>query len=179
MNEEIVVQDMEKSLKLVETQIKPIVKNLLSGWELETVEGNDNKICKILDMLCGVDYFLMSPKVSVVYGVASRVQYEKNYRTFTVRKSRESGALTEYEKRNQAIMLGGLYPAYTMQAYVLKDKVQGLALTKTVNLIDFIKKGYAEENRTNTEKIGQADFYVCKWDKMRYCGYEVREYKNK
>lgn len=76
-------------------------------------------------------------------------------------------------------MLGGFYPAYTMQAYVLGDKVQGLALTKTIDLIDYIKKGYADERRTGDNKIGQAEFYVCKWDKMKYCGYEVREYKNK
>ena len=177
MNEEVVKEDMNKSASLVLKKINPIIKEMLPEWELLQVEGKEDKICKILDMSCGIDYLLHSKKSSLILGVGSRVQRDENYRTFTVRKERETGNLTEYQKRNQAILLGGIYPFYSLQAYIKEDKVLGLAITKTSDLLEFIKNGYAEEKKTKTDKIGQAIFYVCRWDKMKYCGYKVLEYK--
>lgn len=177
MNEAIVENDMQKSFTLVNNSVKPVVEKLLPGWHLTQVEGKNNEVCKMLDISCGVDYLLHSEKSALVLGIASRIQYDKNYRTFTVRKERESGALTEYEKRKQAISIGAIYPYYTMQAYMNDNKVSGLAITKTADLIDFIKNGYAEEKHTSFDKIGQANFYVCEWDFMKYCGYKVLEYK--
>ena len=49
-------------------------------------------------------------------------------------------------------------------------------MVKTADLVDFIAKGFAEERQTLSDKIGQAAFYVCEWDKMKACGYTVQEY---
>ena len=140
------------------------------------VEGRDNEVCQVLDMSCGVDYLLVSGGCDMIYGAASRVQYGKNYRTFTVRKSRESGAITEYEKKALAIRNRAICPKYSIHAYVSDEEVLGLAITKTEDLIDFIGRDLADVRQTNTDKIGQAEFYVCHWDKMKNCGYQILEY---
>lgn len=174
-NQSVVMNDMNISSSWVD-KAKPILKTLLSDWDIVQVEGEDNAACKILDQSCGIDYLLTSPKSSLILGIASRVQYGKNYRTFTVRKSRESGVLTEYQKRQQAISLGAIYPKYTMQAYVQGEEIDGLAIVRTADLIEFINRGYAEEKSTLSDKVGQATFFVCKWDIMKFAGYEIKEW---
>ena len=167
--------DMRLSMKYVE-QAAPIIGLLMSGWELIPVEGQANEVCRVLDMQCGIDYLLYSKYSGQVYGLASRVQYGRNYRTFTVRKERESGAKTEYKKRIDASTYGGLSPQYTMQAYVKDGEINGLAVVKTEDLLNFIEKGLADEGRTGANKDGQATFYICGWDKLRDAGYAVKEY---
>ena len=166
---------MRLSMKYVE-QAAPIIGLLMSGWELIPVEGQANEVCRVLDMQCGIDYLLYSKCSGQVYGLASRVQYGRNYRTFTVRKERESGAKTEYKKRIDASTYGGLSPQYTMQAYVKDGEINGLAVVKTEDLLNFIEKGFADEGRTGANKDGQATFYICDWDKLREAGYAVKEY---
>ena len=166
---------MQQSISYVE-KAQNIIETLLPNWRVLSVEGHENKVCKILDMNCGLDYLLFSNKTSLVYGLASRVQYNKNYRTFTIRKDRKSGTRTEYEKRKIALAVDGITPLYTMQMYVEDGQILGLALTYTKDLIKFIDEGHAEIKRTLSDKIGQAEFYICKWDKMKNLGYTVLEY---
>ena len=175
MNEEIVNKDMQYSMRHVENAL-PIIQKLLSGWRVIPVEGQNNTVCQLLDTACGIDYLIYSEKYNRVYGLASRVQYGRNYRTFTVRKERESGAETEYSKREASQNYGSLSPYYTMQMYIENGKVSGLGVVKTKDLLNFIEKGLADENKTGEDKEGQAKFYVCGWDKLRKAGYLVKEY---
>ena len=159
---------------------RPIIQNLLPGWTISVVEGNDdNEICALLDMNCGIDYLLH--RSSLVFGLASRVQYGKNWRTFTIRQMRETAVKTEYEKRKSAIAVGGIVPKYDMQMYVDRDKeeILGLAIAKTADIIEFIERGYAEEKFTGINQVGRAKFYVCDWDRMKDLGYKVLEYDDK
>ena len=176
MNDAEVLKDMGRSLNYVNEKIRPIIEKMFPRCILIQVEGNNNEICKLLDMSCGIDYLLRNENSGFIYGVASRVQYSVNYRTFTVRKQRESRALTEFQKRNQAISVGAIYPQYSMQAYIVGENVSGLAIVKTTDLMKFIEGNFAEVRHTNADKVGQAEFYVCKWDKMKVCGYKVFEY---
>lgn len=120
-NTHAVMSDMRRSMNRVE-RARPIIANLLNGGEIIPVEGDDNEVCKLLDMTCGTDYLQAYKDKGLVWGVASRIQTVKRgfkpYNTFTVRKARETGATTEYEKRAYAIKHGGVYPFLTMQAYV-------------------------------------------------------------
>ena len=176
MKAETVKNDMTESSKWA-LSAEPIVRGLLSDWHLVPVEGKDDTVSRILDTACGIDYLLCSPTAPNVYGVASRVQYGKNYRTFTVRKERESGAETEYSKRIKSIAHGGLSPYYTMQAYVEDGEISGLAIVKTNDLMEYIERGFADQAKTREDKAGQAKFYVCGWDDMRRAGYSVKEYR--
>ena len=56
-------------------------------------------------------------------------------------------------------MCRGLIPYYTMQVYIDDNKIIGLGLIKTVELMQFIVNGHAEE---------KSSFYVCSWDDL--CG---------
>lgn len=166
----VVMEDMTTSMKHV-TKAKPIIEKLMNGGELLAVEGNDNGVCRVLDVTCGTDYIHVYREYGIVYGVASRFQNfdpdraRRPYNTFTVRKARESGARTEYEKRKTAIERGGMYPFLTMQAYVnTKDKeVESLAICKTTDLMEYVDGGYADENWTRYDKVGQAAFYIVDW----------------
>jgi hypothetical protein len=60
----------------------------------------------------------------------SRIQTGVNYKTFTIRNKRKSGARTEYEKRKIAIEKGYLYPYLTVQAYVTDSAGSGLTINK-------------------------------------------------
>lgn len=164
---------------------QPIMKRILKGGEIMAVEGQDNEICEMLDRTCGTDYFHVYENSGLVWGVASRIQEydpEKNKRpfnSFTVRKARDSGTKTEYEKRKTAIEHGGVYPFLTMQAYinVKTNEIETLAIVKTTDLMDFVDKGLAYERHTGAEQYGQAAFFVAYWDSMKKAGYKVIEYK--
>lgn len=176
-NTHAVISDMRRSMNRVE-RARPIIANLLNGGEIIPVEGDDNEVCKLLDMTCGTDYLQAYKDKGLVWGVASRIQTVKRgfkpYNTFTVRKARETGATTEYEKRAYAIKHGGVYPFLTMQAYVDEnDDFLSVGIARTTDIMEFVEKGYARQNHTGKHQIGQAAFYVCRWDEMVSKGYKV------
>lgn len=179
-----VMQDMRQSMEFVRIA-QPILKKILNGGEIMAVESQDNEICEMLDRTCGTDYFHVYKNLGLVWGVASRIQKynpdrkERPFNSFTVRKARDSGAATEYEKRKTAIERGGVYPFLTMQAYinVKTNEIETLAIVKTQDLMDFVDKGLAVERHTGAEQYGQAAFFVVYWDSMKKAGYKVIEYK--
>ena len=139
-------------------RVTPIINELLAGWKLIPASELENEACNVLGKYCGIDYLLTNDEQ--VYGLSSKVLYGKNYRTFTVSKN-------EYAKRSAAFESSSLRPYYTMQGYFDGNKIIGLGLIKTVDLLSFIKKGLAEERGKS---------YVCNWDVMKSAGYDVREY---
>ena len=182
-----VMTDMRKSMEYVKVA-QPILKKLLHGGEIMPVEGDDNEVCKMLDMTCGTDYFHVYADRGLVWGVASRVQeYDPDkdfcnkgpFNTFTIRKERASGARTELDKRRYAIKKGGVYPFLTMQAYIniKTGKIESLAVVKTTDLMEYIDKGSAEERHTGKDQHGQAAFLFVPWDALIKDGYNVLKYQ--
>ena len=173
-----VYQNMRDSMARVEIA-RPIISELLKGGEIHPVEGDDNVICKLLDTLCGTDWFQVYENIKLVQGIASRTQVIRNglkpYNSFTVRKEIESGNITEYQKRRLAIDHGGVYPYLTMQLYVdSEDRPLSIGIAKTEDVMDFIDKGYARSGRTGYDQERQATFYICDWSRMQDKGYTVR-----
>lgn len=153
--------------------IKPLLEKVLKG-ELITVEGETlNETAKLLDTLAGIDLWFAN-KEKGMRGIASRIQYGKNWRTFTIRLERDSGAKTEYEKRKYAIDNDYLYPVITYQAYLCEDGKMAIAMTK--DIIDYIDKGLAYIRHTKDDQQGQASFYVVDWDDFKAQGYPFKEY---
>lgn len=175
MDKGYVMQDMRQSMNYLD-KARPIIARMLGGGKTMTVEGDDNEVCKILDMTCGTDYIHVYDEKGICWGVASRMQNYPNQRTFTVRKERESGAKTEWEKRKYAILHGGIYPFLTMQGYVQNGEIVGLAITKTTDLMRFVDTGCAYQQHTRADQKGQATFWVCCWDDMRKQGIKVIEW---
>lgn len=175
-------QALSRSSDDFDRLIRPIASNLLRG-RFEIVESvTASPVAKALDAQAGIDLWFVHT-TSGIRGIANRVQRgEKNWRTFTVRKSRESGAVTEYEKRTRAIEREWLYPILTLQGYVTPDgeRLLGFAVAKTKDILTIIRNGQAETSRTRADcNIGLASFYVVKWDDITKAGRPLVEYPHR
>jgi hypothetical protein len=160
---------MRKSIDY-QKHIKPILERVLKGG-LITVEGDTtDETAKLLDALSGIDLWMVD-RVRGIRGVASRIQYDCNYQTFTIRAERESGAKTEFEKRKFAIDNDYLYPIITYQAY-FNGQYSELGIAYTKDIIDYIEKGYAYKKKTKDDQKGQAWFWVVKWHNFKALGYK-------
>ena len=156
---------LKKSSIAFENHFRDPLLKILRG-NFEVVEGvTEDEMARTLDMLAGIDVWHFDKRFGV-RGVASRIQYGKSWDTFTVRKSRESGALTEYEKRTYAIKNEFLYPVLTFQGYISNDVPLSFALTKTKDIFWMIDNGYSRLKKTGKSQIGQAEFYVVDWQRM-------------
>ncbi len=141
----------EADFKSAQNDFEPFYKQVLThikGDALISVEAHDSKLAKMFDMHSGID------AVHMVYGqlrtVALRVQWVTNYRTFTIRYKRRSGAITEYDKRKFAIHSdkGLLYPYLTIQAYLDKrdnaTTVLSCCIVKTIDLYRYIEENLSK-----------------------------------
>ena len=116
-----------------------------------------------------------------LWGISSRFQVGKSWETFTIRLERESGVMTEYEKRKIAIERNGEYPYLTIQGYVTddgKEELTSLAIARTKDIFECIDSGYRTLQHTRHDKCGQASFYVVKWEDMVRLGYPIVIYSN-
>jgi len=104
-----------------------------------------------------------------VYGIASRIQYNINYKTFTIRKDRASGTKTEYEKRIAGMNSKAIYPHWTMQAYINDDDMSITSIAVCIsevlyNILNMqIALGKERILHTGKDQKGQAEFYVIRW----------------
>jgi len=163
------VTQLKKSSVAFNDHFKTAVIEVFKG-DFEVVEGvTKYAMAKTLDQLAGIDLWYFNTTLGV-RGVANRIQFgNKNWKTFTVRKDRESGAKTEYEKRKKAIENEWLYPIMTIQGYFNETtkKVLGWAGAKTKDIIWMIDNGHCYEQHTGKDQIGQATFFVVDWDDMK------------
>lgn len=158
---------LKKSSLAFERHFKKAVSEIFKG-EFVVVEGvTDDKMSLTLDQLAGIDLWYFNTNMGV-RGIANRIQFQsKCWATFTIRKSRASGAKTEYEKRKYAIEHDWLYPVLTLQGYINRDKVLGFAIAKTEDILWMIDNGYTHVQKTGKSQIGQAEFYVVSWADMK------------
>lgn len=171
--------DFKTSLKRSSRQFKDVfqydILNVLKG-RFEIVEGiTMEAMAKTLDTLGGIDAWHIHEQ-NGIRGVALRVQTgPTNWHTFTIRNKRDSGAKTEYEKRKYAIEHHYLYPYLTIQAYFnqVDETPLAYAIARTQDIIEFIDRGLAIKRHTGKDQIGQAEFYVVDWYKMRQAGYKI------
>jgi hypothetical protein len=160
-------KDLSKSNRAFLSLVWPVIQRKCGGGEIKPVEVlADNDLALDLDRNCGIDIWQSVDGVGA-RGIASRVQFtEKNWQTFTVRKSRASGARTEYAKRLSAIESGGrfIYPYLTSQAFVDATQLVGVGVARTVDIFDAIKRGKAYINQTDN-----ADFFCVRWADVFEC----------
>lgn len=169
-----VKDDLKKSAEYVKRYEYTILK-LLNASKLIACENKDDEVAKLLDRSCGIDYILVSEDGHTSRGLACRLQedrFNEKYRTFTVRRSRDSGVETEYKKKKKAIEGGGLYPSLTLQGYIdtENDRIDRLAVVRTEELIDYCENDRPDIRHTGRGNVGQASFYVVDWDRYRASG---------
>jgi hypothetical protein len=170
--------DFTASLSRSMIQFKEILQDelqqLLKG-EFEVVEGiTIEHFAKLLDTLSGIDAWHID-KMKGIRGIALRIQTSDiNYHTFTIRKKRNSGTKTEYEKRKYAIENGFLYPYFTVQAYVDKNnRLKAYAIAKTEDIITMIDLGFYKCNKTGKSQIGQSEFFIVDWKDMKEKNFKI------
>jgi len=168
-----VTMDMRWSAKIFCEKVWPLIRGHLGGGDLMEMEGRpDTQLAKELDMKAGIDGWHIHK--AGMRGIASRVQVTSHpWDTFTVRMARDSGAVTEFEKRKTSLDnpdQGWIYPAVTVQAYISlkKESVISCGLGKTKDIIEFIAKNLHTLKRTSN-----AEFAVCPWGEMQKHGYDV------
>jgi hypothetical protein len=139
---------MQAANKLFSTFIAEISSQFTGRLISTELEGG--KLADIFDKYAGIDAIhVWRDKVR---GVAVRVQWGFNYKTFTIRYKRRSGVVTEYAKRLDAIRGGdgALYPYLTIQAYAEKrdgGRLLSYAVVVTEDLYDYIEKHLPETER--------------------------------
>jgi hypothetical protein len=174
-----------------------LIAPVLEEWndcEVVNIEGvTEHSVAQKLDEVAGVDAWDIQTEKGI-RGVASRAQPKGPFDTFTIRKSRDTGTETEYEKRKRQINNDYLYPHYTVQAYYHQSdwRLQSVAQTRTKDLIKFIENGNeGDRNKWHGDGFGDGDywtdtgpnatFYAVDWDYLKQSGIGVkvkRPYEN-
>ena len=159
--------------------------------KIYTVENDDElgcPSCKVLDKICGIDYLVVSETDNRVIGMAWRAvkflrsKYPDNevYNGFSVRQKRDTTkeeARCEMRKRENQIMLGTIFPTYTVQAHYdpSDDTLLSLALARTTDIYQALYDGlYRVCNPHGKNK--EVYFYDVLWDKMKDAGYVVYDW---
>jgi hypothetical protein len=168
-------QDLDKSTKLWQKHVWPLVHGHLGGGDLLRLEGLGEKTAYLLDVHAGIDGFQVH-RQNGLRGIAHRAQVTpKPYNTFTVRMARESGAATEFAKRVQAIQsnVGWLYPAITIQAYAQTwdGPVLSVGVAYTSDIMQCVLDGVYAVRQTFAR--GAATFAAVSWAEMKKNGYRI------
>lgn len=118
----------------------------IGGGQIIPVEAvSPDDFASELDILAGVDAWQVVENNKGLRGIASRVQWGGDYRSFTIRYSTPSGAETEFQKRLRAINNpdeGYLFPHLTVQAFLNEQggQILSVAAIPTRHLIQQAQK---------------------------------------
>lgn len=164
--------DLTRSAALFKDVVWPVIKCRFGG-ELVPVESvTDSDMASMIDRRSGIDAWHLSDS-DRIRGIASRVQFgRKAWNTFTVRRSRDTGSQTEYEKRRRDIASnqGWLYPHLTVQAFIddsgEEPKFLAAAASTTETIIqtcDAIEDGKISPPNGGIRRAQNATFFWVSW----------------
>lgn len=141
---------IEKSSSVFKNIVWPAISKLpiIGGGEIQSVEDNTAKgERELIDLYSGIDAWHIDG--NRMRGVASRVGFSGNFKTFTI-------GFDEFKKRIKAIeqsdQEGWLFPHLTVQAYVDKDGLLSAAVIRTKKLIGIAKIIFEKVNKENFEE---------------------------
>ena len=156
--------------------VAPILRKFCGAVEVHDTESLASDYFKRLDRENCIDGYFVTSDGNKEY-FASRIQ-KANFKTFTVRKSRDTGNTAEYQRLCKLIDDGGIYPKYFIQTYI-ESNCATVAIIKTLKLIEYIRKKNPPVRHTHSDQYGQSDFYVCNWTALKKFGADVRIIENK
>lgn len=161
----------------------PAIRQAVGGGDLRPVESVTSKGFQAdLDQLAGIDAWQIVSGTGI-RGISSRIQWvDRPYKTFTIRKTRASGAPTEWEKRIDAIVnreRGFIAPYLLVHAYIAKPRRTGRLLYAAVCRVDDLLEFAAENHRGSVWDERRAPdgntFAAFKVDALRRKGVKVIE----
>jgi len=163
-----VARDMTRSQSAFVELVWPYIGSHIGGGRVISMENSqDNELRTLFDVTSGIDAWQIATNGGM-YGIASRVQpYGNDWSTFTVRHSRDSGAVTEWEKLRSAVYSkdSRVYPKWFIQAYTSKDHstLLSCAAVKTTELVCHID--WLCQESLDTRATSNARFWFVGWDK--------------
>jgi hypothetical protein len=171
-----VAQALHTSIHDMEHTVFPILRRECTAFQqgrLMSIEAMNNSLSTLLDMHTGIDVLHMRSGHGI-RGIATRVQYGEDYRSFTVRTHRPSEAQTEYGKRLASIKGEYIYPYWTLQAYLSKPggTLLSLAVTPTKELYQYIEAYEHTLSRPFVHER-QASFLVVGWHNYKQAGNHI------
>ena len=131
-------KDLKRSARTFRTHIYPKIKEQIGNGKLIDIEGQDCAISLALDYHAGGDYLQLLPDGGLRI-ISSRVQYGRDWQSFTIRLSRSTGSDTEFSKRKRELELGYLSPYWTCQAYMVRQQVASVGVVKTKDLFSLVE----------------------------------------
>lgn len=170
-------QSFKDALQAFDTLIRPRLYGVMGGDFLscEARGRRGDEIARALDTQAGIDVLHVGRYG--LRGLSLRIQEgPKVYRTFTLRKSRDSGARTEVEKLSRAVKYDYIRPHWTLQAYVNEGQLLAFALATTADLLRCLDGGFYHESRTGEGQIGGSGFLIIPWGDMQAINMEVHVY---
>jgi hypothetical protein len=104
-------------------------------------------ILEEMDLMNNIDYLAREPWGQLI-PIASRMQRDCFYRTFTIRKERVNGMETELSKMQRAIRDGSMAPGWFVHGYVRERdwKLIGLFGARRQTIFDNLHLGEVKEN---------------------------------
>ena len=150
--------DAAKSLRLFQKFSVHTMKKCFVGAQVVPIEGREDDATKLLDRLAGIDGLVVNGDGTIDF-YSSRVQVGRNYESFSLRRSRANGTITEFKKLQHARLTGGAMPQFMIQAFVDSDeKSATVAIAPMLDILD-----YAEHNpEIRTTTTGET-FFVIPW----------------
>ena len=155
-------QDATRSIRAFAQFVSPVLQTAFNAKRIEPTENHGDTLATLLDRLAGIDGAIVDGNNEILL-YASRVQFGKNYKAFSIRFSRPSGAMTEYEKLARAIQRNSVRPAVHVQTFVDDgEHCADVGIVKTCDLIAFLSK---HQNQRRTSKTGE-DFLYAEWRQL-------------
>lgn len=158
--------DAEKSARSFEKFLSPTLKKLFDATKVVSCENHDSELASVLDQYGGVDALILNRRG--IIPIACRIQFDKAYRKFSVRKTRFSGVATEYAKIRRAEANDTIKPLYHVSAYINGDRAE-IAVVKTADLMQIINVGLAAE-----KFFVNGLFYSVDWRQFVTLGYKIK-----
>lgn len=168
-----VARDMTRSQSSFHDLVWPCIGPHIGGGRVISMENSgDNELRSLFDITSGIDAWQILTDGGM-YGIASRVQpIGKDWSTFTVRHSRDSGVKTEWEKLRAAVYAkdSRVYPKWFIQAYTSKDHTTLLscAAVMTAELVCHID--WLCQKDLDTRETSNARFWFVGWEKPARTG---------
>lgn len=146
----------------------PAIAPLIGGGAFEPASAS-------LDKIAGIDGWQRTRRW--MRAIAHRLQWgDTDWRTFTIRYTRPTGATTEWEKlRAAAADPSRAKPDLVIHAYLSGPRraptLMSVGATKAKSLVDYASRLAKLPVRRNPDGV---EFIHCDWDAMAAAGYEVR-----
>jgi len=151
-------------------KVWPVIKDWCGGGELIPVEEVvASPFASKLDRYSGIDHWQIRSDLGQIRGIASRIQWGHDWRTFTIRYFIPGGWPTEFQKRMAALdhpHEGWLFPGLTCQAYLDQrgGSLLSVAVIPTHQLYAWIKK-HSPGLRCKPSPTGER-FLVVNWSDL-------------